>query len=144
MIAVEVDPTRIQRRLDTGYLDKRADTLDEALRLANDAIKRKEPLSIGLLGNCAEVLPEMLRRGVKIDMLTDQTSAHDPLKGYIPAGMSVEQAALLRSGKLAEADIEHPVQFVFNAPVLADDGVQPRGIGLETGDVVTDFALDFA
>ena len=96
MIAVEVDPTRIQRRLDTGYLDKRADTLDEALRLANDAIKRKEPLSIGLLGNCAEVLPEMLRRGVKIDMLTDQTSAHDPLKGYIPAGMSVEQAALLR------------------------------------------------
>jgi urocanate hydratase len=96
MIAVEVNPTRIQRRLDTGYLDKRADTLDEALALAKDAMRKKIPLSIGLLGNCAEVLPEMVRRGVKVDMLTDQTSAHDPLKGYVPVGVSVEQAEVLR------------------------------------------------
>ncbi|MDD2772879.1 MAG: urocanate hydratase [Elusimicrobiales bacterium] len=96
MIAVEVNPTRIQRRLETRYLDKMAASLDEALALADAALKKKQPLSIGLLGNCADVLPEMARRGVKIDMLTDQTSAHDPLKGYVPRGLSVEEAEELR------------------------------------------------
>jgi len=97
MIAVEANPTRIQRRLDTRYLDKRADSLDEALRLAETALRNKQPLSIGLLGNCAEVLPEMVRRGVKVDMLTDQTSAHDPLRGYIPKGYNIEQADAFRA-----------------------------------------------
>ncbi|MFA5161462.1 MAG: urocanate hydratase [Elusimicrobiales bacterium] len=96
MIAVEADRSRIKRRLETRYLDKSAETLDEALALAEDAIKRKEPLSIGLFGNCAEILPEMARRGVKIDLLTDQTSAHDPLNGYIPLGVSAEDAPELR------------------------------------------------
>ncbi|NLO90525.1 MAG: urocanate hydratase [Elusimicrobia bacterium] len=96
MIAVEVDAVRIQRRLETRYLDVKCDTLDEALKLAEEAQRRKRPLSIGLLGNCAEVLPEMARRGVKIDLLTDQTSAHDPLKGYIPKGYSMKAAAELR------------------------------------------------
>ena len=96
MIAVEVNPVCIRRRLDTRYLDVRCDTLDEALLLAERAQKQKRPLSIGLLGNCADVLPEMARRGVAIDMLTDQTSAHDPLKGYIPRGYDVARAAELR------------------------------------------------
>jgi urocanate hydratase len=95
-ITVEVDETRIQKRLDTAYVDTMARGLDEALRLAEAAVKEKRPLSIGLLGNCAEVLPEMARRGVKIDVLTDQTSAHDPLRGYIPRGYSLKAAAELR------------------------------------------------
>ncbi len=95
-IVVEVDETRIQKRLDTAYVDTMARTLDEALRLAEAAVKEKRPLSIGLLGNCAEVLPELARRGVKIDVLTDQTSAHDPLRGYIPKGYSLKAAAELR------------------------------------------------
>ncbi len=103
-IVVEADETRIRKRLDTEYVDTMARTLDEALLLADKALKAKQPLSIGLLGNCAEVLPEMARRGVKIDVLTDQTSAHDPLKGYIPKGYGVREAALLR-----EAD---PVKYL--------------------------------
>ncbi|MBU2572521.1 MAG: urocanate hydratase [Elusimicrobia bacterium] len=95
-IIIEVDETRIQKRLDTAYVDVRADSLDEALKLAAKAVKEKKALSIGLLGNCAELLPEMLRRNVKIDVLTDQTSAHDPLNGYVPKGMTVAVAAARR------------------------------------------------
>ena len=95
-IIIEVDETRIQRRLDTAYVDTMARSLDDALKLAADAIKEKKPLSIGLLGNCAEILPEIARRGVKVDVLTDQTSAHDPLNGYIPKGFTVKAAAGLR------------------------------------------------
>ncbi|MBO4556081.1 MAG: urocanate hydratase, partial [Elusimicrobiales bacterium] len=83
--------------LDTKYVDIKCTDLDEALELAEKAVKAKTPLSIGLLGNCAEVLPEMVKRGVKVDVLTDQTSAHDPLRGYIPKGYTVEQAAELRA-----------------------------------------------
>lgn len=96
-IIVEADESRIQKRLDTKYVDIKCTDLDEALELAEKAVKAKTPLSIGLLGNCAEVLPEIVRRGVKVDVLTDQTSAHDPLRGYIPKGYSVEQAAELRA-----------------------------------------------
>ncbi len=95
-VVVEVDETRIRKRLDTAYLDTMAGSLDEALRLAEAAVKEKRPLSIGLPGNCAEVLPELARRGVQIDVLTDQTSAHDPLRGYIPKGYSLKAAAELR------------------------------------------------
>jgi len=95
-IVVEVDETRIQKRLETRYVDIMSRDLDEALRLAAAAQKAKKALSIGLLGNCAEVLPEMARRGVKIDVLTDQTSAHDPLRGYIPKGYTLKAAAELR------------------------------------------------
>ncbi|GIW30751.1 MAG: urocanate hydratase [Meiothermus sp.] len=95
-ICVEIDPERIQRRLDTAYLDVRADTLDEALRLAEEAKRKGQPLSIGLLGNAAEVLPEMVRRGFTPELVTDQTSAHDPLYGYIPILKADEDPALLR------------------------------------------------
>ncbi|HST03615.1 MAG TPA: urocanate hydratase [Chloroflexia bacterium] len=95
-LCVEVDPSRIERRLETRYLDISAATLDEALMMADEAIKARKPLSIGLLGNAAEVYPEMVRRGRMPDMVTDQTSAHDPLNGYVPVGYDVEQAAALR------------------------------------------------
>ncbi len=94
MLAVECDPTRIEKRLETKYLDHKATSLDEALAIINNA---KTPVSVGLLGNAAEIFPEMVKRGIKPDMVTDQTSAHDPLNGYLPAGMSMEQAAKLRA-----------------------------------------------
>ncbi len=96
MLAVECDPTRIERRLQTGYLDRKANSLDEALELIDSACAQGRAVSVGLLGNCAEVLPEIVRRGVTPDLLTDQTSAHDPLNGYLPAGWTLEQAARAR------------------------------------------------
>ena len=96
-IVVEVDPKRIEKRLATKYCQLATDNLDEALRLALEAKEKGEPLSIGLLGNAAEVLPEFVRRGITPDVVTDQTSAHDPLNGYIPKGYSVEEAAELRA-----------------------------------------------
>jgi urocanate hydratase len=95
-LCVEVDPERIRRRLETAYLDVSADTLDEALRLADEAVAAKRPLSIGLLGNAADVYPELVRRGVTPDLVTDQTSAHDTLNGYVPNGMSLAEALELR------------------------------------------------
>ncbi len=96
MLAVEVDQQHIQRRLDTGYCDTIASTLDEALDQIREATNLKQPLSIGLLGNAADIYPELVRRGIKPDMVTDQTSAHDVLNGYIPAGLSLAEAAELR------------------------------------------------
>ncbi len=95
-LCVEVDPTRIQRRIETRYLDVAAGSLAEALSLADAALRERRPLSIGLLGNAAEVVPELARIGRVPDMLTDQTSAHDPLRGYIPLGLNLDEAAVLR------------------------------------------------
>ncbi len=95
-IIVEIDPARIQRRLETTYLDTAASDLDEALRLAEQAKRAGQPLSIGLLGNAAVVLPEMVRRGFTPDLVTDQTSAHDPLYGYIPVLKPDEDPVTLR------------------------------------------------
>jgi urocanate hydratase len=96
MLAIECDETRIDKRLATGYLDRKSVALDEALELIDKACANRQPLSVGLLGNCAEILPELVRRGVTPDVCTDQTSAHDPLNGYLPAGWSLAQAARLR------------------------------------------------
>jgi urocanate hydratase len=95
-LGIEVERERIERRVRTGYCDLLVEDLDEALRLCEEARQRKRALSIGLVGNCAEVLPELVRRGVPVDAVTDQTSAHDPLNGYVPAGLSLEEAARLR------------------------------------------------
>jgi len=97
MLAVEVDPHRIERRLETRYLDVATESLDDALAQVERAKRAREALSVGLRGNCAEVLPELVRRGWVPDVLTDQTSAHDPLNGYVPAGLEVEAAAALRA-----------------------------------------------
>jgi len=96
-LGVEVDPERIKRRVKTGYCDVMVFSLDEALRILKNAVRKREPVSVGLVGNCAEIVPELARRGVVPDLLTDQTSAHDPLNGYIPQGLDVEQAAELRA-----------------------------------------------
>lgn len=96
MLAIECDPTRIQRRLETGYLDQQAENLDQALDLINHYTGKRQAISIGLLGNAAEVLPELVKRGIRPYAVTDQTSAHDPLNGYLPKGWSLEHAAEMR------------------------------------------------
>ena len=95
-LGVEVDPERIKRRVKTGYCDVMVNNLDEALRILKNAVRKREATSVGLIGNCADVIPELARRGVVPDLLTDQTSAHDPIGGYIPQGLDVAQAAELR------------------------------------------------
>ena len=91
MLAIECQSDRIDKRLETGYLDCRAETLDEALALIDKSVAEKNAVSVGLLGNVADILPELLQRGVKPDALTDQTSAHDPANGYLPSGWTVEE-----------------------------------------------------
>src|SRR5512146_3325915 len=95
-LGIDVDPERIKKRLKTGYCDFMVNTLDEALRILKNAVRKKENVSVGLVGNCADVIPELAERGVMPDILTDQTSAHDPLNGYIPQGLTLEQALELR------------------------------------------------
>ena len=95
-LGIDVDPERIKRRLKTGYCDFMVTTLDEALRILKNAVRKKENVSVGLVGNCADIVPELAERGVVPDILTDQTSAHDPLNGYVPNGMTLEQALELR------------------------------------------------
>ncbi len=95
-LVVEVDPSHLRRRLETGYLDVEADSLDQAVELAVKAKTERRALSIGVHGNAADVFTELLRRDVEIDIVTDQTSAHDPLNGYVPQGYDVEEAAELR------------------------------------------------
>ena len=95
-LGIDVDAERIKKRLKTGYCDFMVNSLDEALRILKNSIRKKEAISVGLVGNCADVIPELAERGVLPDILTDQTSAHDPLNGYIPRGMSLEEAKSLR------------------------------------------------
>ncbi len=91
MLAIECQQDRIEKRLETGYLDRSATTIDEAMAIIDASIKDRKPISVGLLGNAAEILPELLKRGIKPDAVTDQTSAHDPANGYLPIGWSVDQ-----------------------------------------------------
>jgi len=150
VIAVECDPTRIQRRIDTRYCDVMVDDLDEALRLAKEAKAAGKALSIGLLGNAAEILPEMVRRGEIPDLVTDQTSAHDPLNGYLPAGLSLEEGAKLRQEdpdeyiKQAKASIAKHVQAILEmqrqGAVAFDYGNNIRQVAKEEG---VDRAFDF-
>jgi urocanate hydratase len=95
-LGIDVDPERIKKRLKTGYCDFMVNSLDEALRILKNAVRKKEAVSVGLVGNCADVVPELAARGVVPDLLTDQTSAHDPLNGYVPNGMTLEEALALR------------------------------------------------
>ena len=91
MLAVECSAERIKKRLESNYLDRAVNSLDEAMDLINESIQKNEPLSVGLLGNAAEILPEMIKRDIKPDIVTDQTSAHDPVNGYLPIGWSIEE-----------------------------------------------------
>ena len=95
-LGIDVDPKRIEKRIETGYCDRMTSSLDEALAIVDAARHKGEVISVGLVGNCADVLPELVRRGVVPDLLTDQTSAHDELNGYVPNGMTLDQARALR------------------------------------------------
>jgi urocanate hydratase len=95
-LGIDVDPERIKKRIKSGYCDFMVNSLDEALRILKNAVRKKENISVGLIGNCADVIPELAERGVVPDILTDQTSAHDPLNGYVPNGMSLADALALR------------------------------------------------
>jgi len=101
-LGIDVDPERIKKRLKAGYCDVMVTSLDEALRILKNAVRKGEATSVGLVGNCADVIPELAKRGVVPDLLTDQTSAHDPLGGYVPNGMSLEAALELRTKDSAE------------------------------------------
>jgi urocanate hydratase len=142
-LAVEVDRSRIERRLKTGYVDEMAETLDEALRVLQTARELKEAKSVALLGNAAEVLPELLARNIKVDVLTDQTSAHDTLNGYVPAHLPYEEALALRRSdpkryvKLAQDSIVEHVQAMLGlqkrGTVTFDYGNNIRGEALANG-----------
>jgi len=142
-LCVEVDPHRIARRLETAYVDVAADTLDEALRLADEAVRAKKPLSIALLGNAADVYPELVRRGVTPDLVTDQTSAHDTLNGYVPNGMTLEEALQLRAADPQEyvrravasivVHVEAMVALQKAGAHVFDYGNNIRGVAKEAG-----------
>jgi urocanate hydratase len=146
ILCVEVDPTRIERRLETAYLDRATESLEEAVGLVRDAAGEGRALSVGLLGNAAEVVPELAARGEHFDLVTDQTAAHDPLEGYVPAGLSVEDAAELRSSGPDEylrraresiaRHVEGLLEFVRSGSYVFDYGNNLRGEAYEAG--VTD------
>ena len=146
ILCVEVDPARIQRRLETRYLDEAAESLDDALARVRAAAEEGRALSVGLLGNAAEVVPELARRGEPFDLVTDQTAAHDPLTGYVPAGLAVEDADALRSAdpdeylRRARESIGRHVQglleYVRLGSYVFDYGNNLRGEAHEAG--VTD------
>ena len=146
ILCVEVDPARIERRHETGYLDRSTDSLDEALGLVRDAAREGRGLSVGLLGNAAEIVPELAARGEHFDLVTDQTAAHDPLEGYVPAGLSVGAAAELRSSdpdaylrrarESIARHVEGLLEFVRAGSYVFDYGNNLRGEAYEAG--VTD------
>jgi urocanate hydratase len=143
VLCVEVDPSRIERRLKNRYLDEATDSLDDALARVRSAQRDGRALSVGLLGNAAEVVPELARRGEAFDLVTDQTAAHDPLNGYVPVGLDVRAAAELRAAdpvtylQRARAGIATHVQgmleFVRAGSYVFDYGNNLRGEALEAG-----------
>jgi urocanate hydratase len=141
ILGIDVDEARIDKRLETRYCDRKTRDLDEALRWIREATDAKRPLSVGLVGNAADVLPELVRRGVTPDVLTDQTSAHDTLNGYVPSGLSLAEAADLRQRDVAE--------YVRRASASIADHVramlamQERGaIAFDYGNNIRTVALD--
>jgi len=150
MLAVECRPSAIEFRLRTGYLDVAANSLDEALEIIERATRARKPVSVGLLGNASEILPELVRRGVRPDILTDQTSAHDPVNGYLPKGWTLQQweerrvsdpKGVERAAKQSMAEHVRAMLTLFHAGVpTVDYGNNIRQMALDEG--VTD-AFDF-
>ena len=150
MLAIECQSDRIEKRLETGYLDKRADTLDEALALIDKSVAERKPMSVGLLGNAAEILPELIKRGIKPDAVTDQTSAHDPANGYLPIGWTVEEWLQRRvsdpdavvAAAVESMAVHVPAMLEFHKAGLPtiDNGNNIRQVALDQG---VDNAFDF-
>ena len=143
ILCVEVDPARIERRLETRYLDEATDSVDEALARVRAAAGEGRALSVGLLGNAAEIVPELAQRGELFDLVTDQTAAHDPLTGYIPAGLSVDEAASLReqdpeeylrrAGESIARHVEGMLEYVRAGSYVFDYGNNLRGEAQQAG-----------
>jgi urocanate hydratase len=143
ILCVEVDPARIRRRVETGYLDRQTDSLDEAVSLVREAAADGRALSVGLLGNAAEVVPALAERGEQFDLVTDQTAAHDPLNGYIPVGLSVDEAAelrtrdpddyLRRARESIARHVEALLEYVRAGSYVFDYGNNLRGEAREAG-----------
>jgi urocanate hydratase len=143
ILCIEVDPARIERRLETRYLDETTDSLDDALARIRLAAGERRPLSVGLLGNAAEIVPELVRRREHFDLVTDQTAAHDPLNGYVPVGLSVGEAAALRGSDPEEyvrrartSIVEHVealLEYVRAGSYVFDYGNNLRGEAREGG-----------
>jgi urocanate hydratase len=143
VLCVEVDPSRIERRLATRYLDEATDSLDDALARVRAAARERRPLSVGLLANAADVVPELARRGEDFDLITDQTAAHDPLTGYVPSGLSVKEAEQLRVSGPDEylrcargsivAHVEGLLEYVRRGAYVFDYGNNLRGEAREAG-----------
>ncbi|MBT2661159.1 urocanate hydratase [Bacillus sp. ISL-45] len=149
-IAVEIDPKRIQKRIDTRYCDKMTDSIEEAMRWGTDARNKGEALSIGLIGNAAEVHYDLLQRNFKVDIVTDQTSAHDPLNGYIPVGYTLEEAEKLRkenpeeyvkqSSRSMTKHVAAMLEFQRKGAVTFDYGNNIRQVAKDQGE---EHAFDF-
>ncbi len=143
ILCVEVDPTRIERRLQTRYLDEATDSLDDALGRVHAAAREGRALSVGLLANAANVVPELARRGERFDLVTDQTAAHDPLTGYVPQGLDVEDAAALRASdpdeylrRVRDSIVRHVeglLEYVRAGSYVFDYGNNLRGEAREGG-----------
>jgi len=143
ILCIEVDPARIQRRIETRYLDEAAESLDDALARVRGAAADGRALSVGLLGNAAEVVPELAARGEHFDFVTDQTAAHDPLNGYVPAGLSVEEADRLRADDPEEylrrasesiaSHVEGMLEYVRIGSYVFDYGNNLRGEAQQAG-----------
>ena len=143
ILCVEVDPRRIERRLASRYLDEATDSLDDALRRVRAAASERRALSVGLLGNAAEIVPKLSQRGEPFDLVTDQTAAHDPLTGYVPTGLTVDEAASLRDSAPDEylrrarasiaAHVEGLLEYVRAGSYVFDYGNNLRGEAREAG-----------
>ncbi|HVX41647.1 MAG TPA: urocanate hydratase, partial [Gemmatimonadaceae bacterium] len=141
ILGVEVDEARIDKRLETRYCDRKTRDLDEALAWIREATEAKRALSVGLVGNAAEVLPELVRRGITPDVLTDQTSAHDTLNGYVPAGLSLDAAAALRRSDPAEYVRRADASIVEHVRAML--AMQARGaVSFDYGNNIRTVAFD--
>jgi urocanate hydratase len=141
LLGIEVDESRIDKRLATGYIDRKTRDLDEAMAWVRQAASDRQPLSVGLIGNAAEVLPELVRRGITPDVLTDQTSAHDTLNGYVPEGLSLSEAAMLRTTKPDEYIARATNAIVLHVRAMIE--MQRRGaVTFDYGNNIRTVALD--
>jgi urocanate hydratase len=141
VLAIDVDRSRIQRRVDTRYCDVLSEDLDEALKVCEAARRERRALSVGLVGNCADLLPEIVGRRVAVDVVTDQTSAHDPLNGYVPQGMSFERAAALREKDAAEYVRRSTASMVVHVDAML--ALQREGaVVFDYGNNIRRFAFD--
>jgi urocanate hydratase len=151
-VTIEIDETRIDKRIRDGYCDQKINNLDEALKVVDKKKKSKQAWAIGLVGNCAEILPELLKRNIIPDVLTDQTSAHDPLNGYYPSGYSMSEADSLRESdpekylsetyKSIATHVRSMIEMKEKGAVTFDYGNNIRGIAQKHGGVEN--AFDFA